>query len=108
MNIEEENKAKEYYISSDINGIHTPRTNMVELNQLDLYKLMHGFAQEEVKKLKLCGVSRSAKVEDKQTPLNWLLTDKFKIVKGSTYTLPDITVRQCASWIGEYVKKHYC
>jgi len=52
-------------------------------------------------------VSGSAEIEDKQTPLNWLLTDKFKIVKGSTYRLPDITVRQCASWIGEYVKKHY-
>ena len=46
MIIEEENKAKEYYISSDINGIHTPSRNVVELNQLDLYKLMHGYAQQ--------------------------------------------------------------
>jgi len=45
MEIEDEKRAKAYYISSDIEGIHTPRTNTVELNQLDLYKLMHGYAK---------------------------------------------------------------
>tara|TARA_R110000787_G_C13268316_1_gene431244 strand:+ start:526 stop:783 length:258 start_codon:yes stop_codon:yes gene_type:complete len=56
MNIEEENNAKEYYISSDINGIHTPRTNMVEINYLDMLKLMHGYAEKQVKKFNISGV----------------------------------------------------
>jgi len=31
MNIEEQKKAEQFYIESDINGVHTPRTNMVEI-----------------------------------------------------------------------------
>lgn len=51
MNIEEENKAKEFYIKSDINAIHTLRTNMVEINYLDMLKLMHSYSTEVVKKM---------------------------------------------------------
>ena len=60
MNIDEENKAKEFYIKSAINGIHTPRTNMVEINYLDMLKLMHSYSQEVVKNLSISGVSGSA------------------------------------------------
>ena len=56
----------------------------------------------------LHGVSNCAKVKDKPTPLNWLLRDKLGIEKGTTYIEPKLTVRQCASWISEYVKKHCC
>ncbi len=56
MNIEEENKAKEFYIKSAINGIHTPRTNMVEINYLDMLKLMHSYSEEVVKNLSISGV----------------------------------------------------
>jgi len=41
---------------------------------------------------------------DIKKPLDWLLRDKLGIVKGSTYREPKITVRQCASWIHEYMK----
>tara|TARA_R110000772_G_scaffold94923_1_gene193154 strand:+ start:367 stop:567 length:201 start_codon:yes stop_codon:yes gene_type:complete len=56
MNIDEENKAKEFYIKSAINGIHTPRTNMVEINYLDMLKLMHSYSQEVVKNLSISDV----------------------------------------------------
>ena len=59
MNIDEENKAKEFYIKSAINGIHTPRTNMVEINYLDMLKLMHSYSEEVVKNLSISGVSVS-------------------------------------------------
>jgi hypothetical protein len=45
MNIEEENKAEEFYLNSDIEGTHCTRTNTVVLNYLDLKKLMHNYAQ---------------------------------------------------------------
>ncbi len=48
------------------------------------------------------------KVEDKPTPLDWLLREKLGIEKGTTYIEPKLTVRQCASYISEYVKKHCC
>lgn len=51
MNIEEENKAKQYYINSNIEGIHYQNKNTVEINYLDMLKLMVGFANE-VKKVK--------------------------------------------------------
>ena len=44
MNTEEENKAKQYYINSHIEGIHNQNT--VEINYLDMLKLMVGFAKE--------------------------------------------------------------
>jgi len=56
MNIEEENKAKQFYIESDVNGIHTPKTNMVEINYLDMLKLMHSYAESKVENLSLSGV----------------------------------------------------
>jgi len=59
------------------------------------------------KALNLFGVMESEKVENKPSPLNWLLRDKLGIEKGTTYIEPKLTVRQCASWISEYVKKHY-
>jgi hypothetical protein len=67
------------------------------------------YNDKQVKKLIIPDVVECYLFEgkDKPTPLNWLLNDKFKIVKGSSYTLPNITIRQCASWIGEYVKKYY-
>ena len=40
MNIEEQNKAREFYFDSDIDGLHCTITNTVELNYLDLLKLM--------------------------------------------------------------------
>ena len=36
MNIEEQNKAREFYFDSDIDGLHCTITNTVELNYLDL------------------------------------------------------------------------
>lgn len=45
MNVEEETRAKEFYIKSPINGIHTQRTNMVEINYLDMLKLMHSYSK---------------------------------------------------------------
>jgi len=59
MNIDEENKAKEFYIKSDVNGIHTPRTNMVEINYLDMLKLMHSYSQEVVKNLSISGINNT-------------------------------------------------
>ena len=64
MNIDEENKVKEFYIKSDINGIHTPRTNMVEINYLDMLKLMHSYAQEQVKNLGLFSVNQQRELLD--------------------------------------------
>lgn len=64
--------------------------------------------RSEIKQLALTDVINCAKVEDKPTPLNWLLHDKLGIEKGATYTEPKLTVRQCASWISEYVKNHCC
>tara|TARA_R100001244_G_scaffold130818_1_gene103326 strand:+ start:574 stop:828 length:255 start_codon:yes stop_codon:yes gene_type:complete len=60
MNIDEENKAKEFYIKSAIDGTHTLRTNMVELNYLDMLKLMHSYAKEQVENLGLFSVSGSS------------------------------------------------
>ncbi|MBE9489003.1 MAG: hypothetical protein IMY67_01795 [Bacteroidetes bacterium] len=51
MNIEEQKQAEQFYIESDINGIHTQRTNMVEVNYLDLAKLMHSYAEKKVKEI---------------------------------------------------------
>jgi len=49
MNIEEQERAEKFYIASDIDGTHTPRTNMVEINYLDMVKLMHRYAEQQVK-----------------------------------------------------------
>jgi hypothetical protein len=57
MGIEEQRKAEQFYLESDVNGIHTPYTNMVQINYLDMVKLMHGYAQEQVKKLTIPVVS---------------------------------------------------
>ena len=46
MNLEEENKARDFYIDSDIQGLHITKANTVELNYLDLLKLMHNYAQK--------------------------------------------------------------
>lgn len=64
--------------------------NKKQAEQLDLYVVRH-----------------STIVLKTPTPLDWLKYEKLKIVKGSSYYEPKITLRQCASWISEYVKK-YC
>jgi hypothetical protein len=48
MNIEEQNKAREFYFDSDIDGLHCTITNTVELNYLDLLKLMTEYAHHQV------------------------------------------------------------
>jgi hypothetical protein len=60
MNIEEENKVKQFYIESNVNGVHTQRTNIIELNYLDMLKLMHSYAESKVKNLSLCSVVKSS------------------------------------------------
>lgn len=57
MNIEEEKKAREFYLDSDIQGLHTIPTNTVELNYLDLLKLMHNYAQSKGEILPIDSVS---------------------------------------------------
>ena len=43
-----------------------------------------------------------------KTPYQWLKEDKFKIPTGVSYNDPNLTMRQCAQYIGEYIryKKH--
>lgn len=72
--------------------------------QEHIARQMQEYADQQ---LNLYIVSNCAKVKDKPTPLNWLLRDKLGIERGTTYIEPNISIRQCASWISEYVKK-YC
>ena len=44
---------------------------------------------------------------DKPKPYEWLKVEKFNITHGSSYNEPKFSIRQCASWISEYVKKYY-
>jgi len=44
MNIEQQKRAEKFYVESNIEGIHSPKTNKVELNYLDLTKLMHNYS----------------------------------------------------------------
>ena len=44
MNIDEENKAKQFYIESGFIGVHTAKTASVEINYLDMLKLMHYYS----------------------------------------------------------------
>lgn len=53
MNIEDQKRAEKFYIESDINGIHTPSKNTVEINYLDMVKLMHEYAQQQLKNFNL-------------------------------------------------------
>lgn len=46
-------------------------------------------------------------IKDIPKPHAWLKANKFKISDGETYHDPKITMRQCASWIGEYVKEFF-
>lgn len=39
-----------------------------------------------------------------KTPYQWLKEEKFKIPQGATYYDPKLTMRQCAQYIGEYIK----
>lgn len=84
MNIEDQKKAEQFYIYSDIDGIHTPKTNTVEINYLDMVKLMHEYAQEQVKNL-------TTPVVNQQRELlvafsNWL-TDQLN--KGYEFEIPE-------------------
>lgn len=45
--------------------------------------------------------------KDIPTPFTWLKEEKFKIPQGATYLETKVSMRQCAAWIGEYVKKYY-
>lgn len=44
MTSEEEQKARRFYIESDISGTHTPTSNTIELDETDLFKLMTDYA----------------------------------------------------------------
>ena len=88
-------------------GKHDALTDNQEI--IDMVKdITDLIKKDRAEQLILSGVSNCAKIEDKPTPLNWLLRDKLGIEKGTTYIEPKLTVRQCASWMGEYVKKHCC
>lgn len=91
--------ARELYDSEEAYG---------EINAVATENEYEDVAERIVNKFFIHIVSNCAKVEDKPTPLNWLLRDKLGIEKGTTYIEPKLTVRQCASWISEYVKKHCC
>ena len=41
------------------------------------------------------------------TPYEWMREEKFKIPKGSTYINPTLSMRVCAVWMEEYIKKYY-
>ena len=85
MNIEEENKTEEFYLNSNIEGEYCTRNNTVKLNYLDLRKLMHSYAESEVKKLALTNVSQRSELLlfRKWQEQNWnhvyLYEDKFMI-----------------------------
>ena len=64
--------------------------NKEQSKQLDLYVVRHGTTVLKTPK-----------------PLEWIKRDKLGIEKGTTYREPNISIRQCASWISEYIKK-YC
>jgi hypothetical protein len=101
MNIDEENKAREFYIKSTIKGTHTP-PNMVELNYLDLLKLMHSYAQEQVKNLGLFSVSGSLPSDEEfETALE---KEAFRVpYDGSNNYYDEPTLKHwCKCW--EWVK----
>jgi len=52
-------------------------------------------------------VSGSANDENIPKPFDWLKHNKLKISEGETYKEASITIRQCASFISEYIKEHY-
>jgi hypothetical protein len=101
MNIDEENKAREFYIKSTIKGTHTP-PNMVELNYLDLLKLMHSYAQEQIKNLGLFSVSSSLPSDEEfETALE---KEAFRVpYDGSNNYYDEPTLKHwCKCW--EWVK----
>lgn len=49
MNRKEENRAKEFYIGSVFEGIHTESTDRVEMNYYCMIDLMHSYAVEQNK-----------------------------------------------------------
>jgi hypothetical protein len=67
MNIEEENKAKEFYLKSDVEGIHQATTGTVEINYLDMLKLMHSYALNQRESLPIDIVSNAVPLKAKVT-----------------------------------------
>ena len=99
--------AKDYLSGVYLDTKKFSKKEVIELME-DYHKYKTAYIQQVVKKSNTHVVSKFAKVEDRPKPLNWLLRYKLGIEKGTTYVEPKLTVRQCVSWIGEYVKKHCC
>ena len=80
MNIEEEEKAKKFYIESDIEGIHTQKTNTVELNYLDLLKLMHNYSLRQGQSLPIDSVSQRSEQLKTVDKLHELSNDLTRLI----------------------------
>lgn len=92
------------------------RPNKKDYNFSNVFEVAHfikkmtDYADYLENKLDQCSkpiITNIVKSKNKPSVFNWILHDKLKIEKGTTYSDPKITVRQCASWISEYVKT-YC
>ena len=78
-----------------------------EDNRVFLTKALEGNFDNYMKaKLKNHGDIGSV-INTVPSPLKWLKEGKFNIPEGASYYPPKVSMRQCASWITEYVK-NYC
>lgn len=78
---------------------------ITDWNRDMLLQAMQMYADEQ---LRLYRVGNCADSSKRPKPYEWLKVEKFNITQGSTYNEPKFSMRQCASWISEYVKKHCC
>lgn len=42
---------------------------------------------------------------ERPKPLDWLRYQKFKIPEGASFIMPEVSARQCAAWIEEYIRQ---
>ena len=97
-------------MNEEVKNIVNHYTDLIDLvyqndEDIERTRLLVNDAVEQALKLRI--VSCSTINENKPKPLAWLKECKLGISEGETYKETNITIRQCASFISEYVKEYY-